>query len=80
VCFFILQAVDSNVDRLEGEDDFEDIEEDQGQATQGKPPFFGAYLDPSFTYAIFPFMFIQRCVVLKLLLPLDSDSLATRLH
>jgi hypothetical protein len=37
VCFFISWTVDSNVDELEGEDDFEEFEEDQGQANKGKP-------------------------------------------
>jgi hypothetical protein len=29
---------------------------------------------------VFPFMFIQRCIVFVIAIPLDSDSLATRLH
>jgi hypothetical protein len=35
------------------EEYFEDFEENQGQATQGKPPLLVAYLDPSFIYASF---------------------------
>jgi hypothetical protein len=83
VCVFCIRfsvaTIELTVDEFE-EGDFEDFQDNQGQATQGKPPLLVAYLGPSFTYASFPFMFIQRCIVLKLLLPLDSDSLATRLH
>jgi hypothetical protein len=44
VCFFISWTVDSNVDELEGEDDFEEFEEDQGQANKGKPSILDTYL------------------------------------
>jgi hypothetical protein len=54
VCFFISRTVDSNVGGHEGEDNFEECEEVQGQiAKQGKPSILVAYLDPSFTYASF---------------------------
>jgi hypothetical protein len=39
---------------------FEDFEEDQGQANQGKPSILVAYLDPSFTYASFPIIFYAK--------------------
>jgi hypothetical protein len=39
------------VDEFGKEEIFEDLEENQGQATQGKPPLLVAYLDPSFIYA-----------------------------
>jgi hypothetical protein len=42
--------LDPTVDEFE-EEYFEDFEENQGQATQGKPPLLVAYLDPSFIYA-----------------------------
>jgi hypothetical protein len=44
-------TLDPTVDEFEGEEYFEDFEENQGQATQGKPPLLVAYLDPSFIYA-----------------------------
>jgi hypothetical protein len=47
-------TLDSTVDEFGEEEDFEEFEEDQGQATQGKPSKLVAYLDPSFTYASFP--------------------------
>jgi hypothetical protein len=52
----IFTAIESNVDGFDEngeEEDFEELEEDQGQATQGKPPILVAYLDPSFIYASF---------------------------
>jgi hypothetical protein len=54
VCLFVpcfsFATLDPTVDEF-GEEDFEEFEEDQGQATQGKPPLLVAYLDPSFIYA-----------------------------
>jgi hypothetical protein len=43
-------TLDPTVDEFE-EEYFEDFEEDQGQAIQGKPPLLVAYLDPSFNHA-----------------------------
>jgi hypothetical protein len=67
VCLFVprfsFATLELTVDEF-GEEDFEDFKENQGQATQGKPPLLVAYLDPSFNYASFPFLFIQRCIVL----------------
>jgi hypothetical protein len=40
-------TLDPTVDEFE-EEYFEDFEDNQGQATQGKPPLLVAYLDPSF--------------------------------
>jgi hypothetical protein len=56
--------LDPTVDEFGEEEDFEDFKENQGQATQGKPPLLVAYPCPSFTYASFPFTYIQRCIVL----------------
>jgi hypothetical protein len=72
--------LDPTVDEFEGEY-FGDFEDNQGQATQGKPPLLVAYLDPSFIYASLSiFIYSKMHCFLKLLLPLDSDSLATSLH
>jgi hypothetical protein len=60
--FFV--AIELNIDRFDEEGDFEDFEVQGKIANQGKPPLLVAYLDPSFNYASFPFMFIQRCIVL----------------
>jgi hypothetical protein len=52
VCLVILfTTLDPTVDEFGEEENFEEFEEDQGQATQGKPPLLVAYLDPSFIYA-----------------------------
>jgi hypothetical protein len=42
--------LDPTIDEFK-EEYFEDFEDNQGQATQGKPPILVAYLDPSFIYA-----------------------------
>jgi hypothetical protein len=47
---FSFATLDSTVDEFE-EEYFEDFEDNQGQATQGKPPLLVAYIDPSFIYA-----------------------------
>jgi hypothetical protein len=52
VFFFV--TLDPTVDAFEEEEYFEDFEDNQGQATQGKPPLLVAYLDPNFIYASFP--------------------------
>jgi hypothetical protein len=57
---FIFAALESDVDGFDEGGNFEDFEEDQGQAKQGKPPLLVAYLDPNFIYASFPFMFISK--------------------
>jgi hypothetical protein len=44
---FSFATLDPTVDEFE-EEYFEDFEDNQGQATQGKPPLIVAYLDPSF--------------------------------
>jgi hypothetical protein len=48
---FIFAAIESNVDEFDEGGNFEDSEEAQGQAKQGKPPLLVAYLDPNFIYA-----------------------------
>jgi hypothetical protein len=49
---FSFTTLDPTVDEFE-EEYFEDFEDNQGQATQGKPPLLVAYLEPSFIYASF---------------------------
>jgi hypothetical protein len=44
---FSFTMLDPTVDEFK-EEYFEDFEDNQGQATQGKPPLLVAYLDPSF--------------------------------
>jgi hypothetical protein len=66
---FIFAAIESNVDGFDEGDNFEDFEEDQGQATQGKPPkashlYLLHILILVLFMQVFPFMFIQRCIVL----------------
>jgi hypothetical protein len=53
-------TLDPTIDEFGEEEYFEDFEDNQGQATQGKPPLLVAYLDPNFIYASFPFMFIFK--------------------
>jgi hypothetical protein len=48
VLCFSFATLDPTVDAFEEEEYFEDFEENQGQATQGKPPLLVAYFDPSF--------------------------------
>jgi hypothetical protein len=48
---FSFATLDPTVDEFGEEDYFEDFEDNQGQATQGKPPLLVAYLDPSLIYA-----------------------------
>jgi hypothetical protein len=57
---FSFAMLDPTVDAFKEEEYFEDFEDNQGQATQGKPPLLVAYLDPNFIYASFPFMFISK--------------------
>jgi hypothetical protein len=55
-------TLDPIVDKFREEEDFE---ENQGQATQGKPPLLVAYLDPIFLIIqVFPLCLFQRCIVL----------------
>jgi hypothetical protein len=51
VLCFSFATLDPTVDAFEEEEYFEDFEDNQGQAAQGKPPLLVAYLDPSFIYA-----------------------------
>jgi hypothetical protein len=57
--FFLFATLDPTIDEF-GEEDVEEFEDNQGQATQGKPPLLVAYLNPNFIYASFPFMFISK--------------------
>jgi hypothetical protein len=50
---FSFTMLDPTVDEFGEEEDFEDFEDNQGQATQGKPPLLVAYLNPTFIYASF---------------------------
>jgi hypothetical protein len=50
VLCFSFATLDPTVDEFE-EEYFEDFEDNQGQATQGKPPLLVSYLDPSFIHA-----------------------------
>jgi hypothetical protein len=61
VLCFSFATLDPTVDAFEEEEYFEDFEDNQGQATQGKPPLLVAYLDPSFYYA--NLSIYQRCIV-----------------
>jgi hypothetical protein len=62
---FIFTALESNVDGFDEGGNFEDFEEDQGQAKQGKPPLLVAYLDPIFfIMQVSPLCLFQRCIVL----------------
>jgi hypothetical protein len=45
---FSFATLDPTVDEFGEDEYFEDFEDNQGQATQGKPPLLVAYLDPSF--------------------------------
>jgi hypothetical protein len=45
---FSFATLDPTVDEFGEEEYFEDFEDNQGQATQGKPPLLVGYLDPSF--------------------------------
>jgi hypothetical protein len=53
---FIFTALESNVDGFDEGVNFEDFEEDQGQAKQAKPPLLVAYLDPMFYLCKFFFL------------------------
>jgi hypothetical protein len=65
VCLVILfTMLDPTVDEFGEEENFEEFEEDQGQATQGKPPLLVAYLDPSFIYASLSIYVYSRCIIL----------------
>jgi hypothetical protein len=55
-------TLDPTVDEFGEEEYFEDFEDNQGQATQGKPPLLVAYLDPNFIYASLPLCLFQRCI------------------
>jgi hypothetical protein len=49
LCVCILfTTLEPTIDEFGKEENFEEFEEDQGQATQGKPPLLVAYLDPIF--------------------------------
>jgi hypothetical protein len=61
--------LEPTIDKLGKEEDFEDFQEDQGQATQGKPSILFAYLYPSFTYASFSIMFYAKCIVFNCYYP-----------
>jgi hypothetical protein len=61
--------IESIVDEFEEEEYFEDFQENQRQATQGKPSILVAYLDPSFTYASFSVMFYAKCIVFNCYYP-----------
>jgi hypothetical protein len=50
---FIFTMIESSVDGFNKEGDFEDFEENQGQANQGMPSILIIYLDTSCTYASF---------------------------
>jgi hypothetical protein len=50
---FSFATIEPLVDEFGEEEYFEDFEDNQGQATQGKPPLIVAYLHPSFIYASF---------------------------
>jgi hypothetical protein len=56
-------TLDPTVDEFE-EKYFEDFEDNQGQATQGKPPLLVAYLDPSFICASLSIYVYSRCIIL----------------
>jgi hypothetical protein len=45
------------------EENFEEFEENQGKATEGKPSILVAYIDPSFTCASFLIMIYAKCIV-----------------
>jgi hypothetical protein len=68
VCF-LFTTLDPTVDEFGKEEIFEEFEEDQGQANQGKPSKFVAYLYPSFTYACFFNMVYAKCIVFKCYYP-----------
>jgi hypothetical protein len=57
-----------NVDGFDKGGNFEDFEEDQGQANQGKPLILVAYLDPSFIYASFSYYVYSKmhCFVIAI--------------
>jgi hypothetical protein len=62
-CFSFV-TIDPTVDEFGEEEYFEDFEDNQGQATQGKPPLLVAYLDPIFLIMqVFPLCLFQRCIV-----------------
>jgi hypothetical protein len=63
VCF-LFTTLEPTVDEFGKEGNFEEFEEDQGQANQGKPPKLVAYLYPSFTYAFFQIWFMQDALFL----------------
>jgi hypothetical protein len=65
VLCFSFATLDPTVDAFEEEEYFEDFEDNQGQATQGKPPLLVAYLDPiCLIMQVFPLCLFQRCIVL----------------
>jgi hypothetical protein len=67
---FSFATIEPPVDEF-GEEVFEDFEDNQGQATQGKPSILVAYLDPSFTYAsFFKLCFMQSALFLIAITPL----------
>jgi hypothetical protein len=57
---FSFTTIDPTVDEFGEEEYFEDFEDNQGQATQGKPPLLVAYLDPIFLIMqVFPLCLFQ---------------------
>jgi hypothetical protein len=71
VCLLLFfTTIESNIDKFDEEGNFEDFEEDQGQANQGKPSKLFAYLYPSFTYACFQRFFMQDALFLIAITPL----------
>jgi hypothetical protein len=67
---FLFMMLEATVDEFSEEEGFEEFEEDQGQATQGKPSILVAYLDPCFTYASFSIMFYAKRIVFNCYYPL----------
>jgi hypothetical protein len=64
VLCFSFAMLDPTIDAFEEEEYFEDFEDNQGQATQGKPPLLATYLDPSFYLCKYlHFILFQRYIV-----------------
>jgi hypothetical protein len=61
---FSFATIDLTIDEFGEEEYFEDFEDNQGQATQGKPPLLVAYLDPSFNCASLSIYVYSRCIIL----------------
>jgi hypothetical protein len=66
VLCFSFATLDPTVDEFE-EEYFEDFEDNQGQATQGKPPLLVAYLDPIFLLCKFSlYVFFMHCFIIAI--------------